>query len=132
MKTATSFIAALTLLIHAASAYQLHEWGTFTTVAGSDGTLLTGLQREEEELPAFVHSHFGFENGQNPSWEKFTALGKTHGFAGFTPLSKCLGKSSARARKPNGSPPRARLETKRIHGTTPSRPIASALRFKSA
>ena len=129
MKTATSFIAALTLLIHAASAYQLHEWGTFTTVAGSDGTLLTGLQRKKVELPAFVHSHFRLENGQNPSWEKFTVLGKTHG---FVPLSKGLGKSSARARKPNGSPPRARLETKRIHGTTPSRPIASALQFKSA
>lgn len=42
--------------------YTLHEWGTFTTVSGSDGGLLPGLQREEEGLPAFVHSHAGMEN----------------------------------------------------------------------
>ncbi|MBB5352492.1 hypothetical protein HNR46_002738 [Haloferula luteola] len=35
-------------------AYELHEWGTFTTVAGSDGQLLTGLEREEEPLPSYV------------------------------------------------------------------------------
>jgi len=92
MKTTTPFIVALAFALQPASAYQLHEWGTFTTVAGSDGILLTGLQREEVELPAFVHSHFGFENGQAPSWDKFTALGKSHGFAGFTPLSKGLGR----------------------------------------
>jgi hypothetical protein len=45
-----------------ANTYQLHEWGTFTTVAGSDGVLLEGLQREEERLPPFVYSHFGMEN----------------------------------------------------------------------
>ncbi|MES2922505.1 MAG: hypothetical protein V4819_13210 [Verrucomicrobiota bacterium] len=92
MKTTTPFIAALALSLHAASAYQLHEWGTFTTVSGSDGVLLAGLQREEEPLPAFVHSHFGFENGQNPSMEKLAALRKSHGFTGFFPLSKGLGK----------------------------------------
>jgi hypothetical protein len=36
-----------------------HEWGTFTSVAGSDGTLLPGLEREEESLPSFVYSHSG-------------------------------------------------------------------------
>lgn len=41
------------------SAYDLHEWGTFTTVSGSDGGLLTGLQVEEEHLPSFVYSHLG-------------------------------------------------------------------------
>ncbi len=45
-----------------ASAYELHEWGTFTTVAGSDGVLLTGLEREEEALPAYVRHHPGFMN----------------------------------------------------------------------
>lgn len=35
--------------------YTLHEWGTFTTMAGSDGVLLSGLHVEEEELPGFVH-----------------------------------------------------------------------------
>ena len=91
MKTTTSFIAALALSLQAASAYQLHEWGTFTTVSGSDGVLLGGLQREEEQLPAFVHSHFGFENGQAPSFAKFGALSKTHGFTGVVPGSKGLG-----------------------------------------
>lgn len=43
-------------------AYELHEWGTFTTVSGSDGVLLTGLQREEEALPAYVRHHPGFMN----------------------------------------------------------------------
>ncbi|MEO7933176.1 MAG: hypothetical protein ABIT76_08475 [Chthoniobacterales bacterium] len=46
----------------------VHEWGTFTTVSGSDGTLLPGLQREEEGLPPFVESHEGMENwGNTPS-----------------------------------------------------------------
>ena len=49
------------------SAYDLHEWGTFTTVSGSDGGLLAGLHVEEEHLPPFVYSHIGMEsNLQNP------------------------------------------------------------------
>lgn len=35
--------------------YVLHEWGTFTTVAGSDGVLLEGLSYEDHALPDFVH-----------------------------------------------------------------------------
>ena len=35
----------------------VHEWGTFTTLAGSDGILLPGLYHEEEQLPNFVQ-HF--------------------------------------------------------------------------
>jgi hypothetical protein len=34
----------------------VHEWGTFTSVQGSDGVGLEGLQHEEERLPAFVYS----------------------------------------------------------------------------
>ena len=41
------------------SAYDLHEWGTFTTVSGSDGSVLSGLHVEEEKLPDFVYSHIG-------------------------------------------------------------------------
>ena len=33
-----------------------HEWGTFTSVQGSDGMILEGLQHEQESLPEFVHS----------------------------------------------------------------------------
>jgi hypothetical protein len=42
--------------------YTLHEWGTFTTVAASDGSLLPGVEREEEPLPAFVYSHEAMHN----------------------------------------------------------------------
>src|SRR6187399_1578592 len=34
----------------------VHEWGTFTSVQGSDGIGLEGLQHEEEALPGFVYS----------------------------------------------------------------------------
>lgn len=33
----------------------VHEWGTFTSVVGSDGQALEGLHHEEESLPEFVH-----------------------------------------------------------------------------
>ena len=42
--------------------FTVHEWGTFTTVSGSNGVLLPGLQREEEGLPLFVESHEGMGN----------------------------------------------------------------------
>ena len=35
--------------------YVLHEWGTFTTLAGSDGVLLEGLTYDDHQLPGFVH-----------------------------------------------------------------------------
>src|SRR5438309_1702131 len=34
--------------------FVVHEWGTLTSVTGSDGVLLPGLHHEEEDLPAFV------------------------------------------------------------------------------
>ncbi|MCA8942847.1 MAG: hypothetical protein KDB80_09840 [Planctomycetes bacterium] len=34
---------------------EVHEWGTFTSMVGADGTVLEGLQHEEELLPDFVH-----------------------------------------------------------------------------
>lgn len=33
----------------------VHEWGTFTSVQGTDGKSLFGLHHEEESLPDFVH-----------------------------------------------------------------------------
>jgi len=45
--------------------YVLHEWGTFTTVAGSNGVLLEGLSYDDHALPDFVlqrtESHAGFD-----------------------------------------------------------------------
>src|SRR5262249_4091564 len=33
----------------------VHEWGTDTSVVGSDGSLQRGLHHEEEDLPGFVY-----------------------------------------------------------------------------
>ncbi|MDP4200229.1 MAG: T9SS type A sorting domain-containing protein [Bacteroidota bacterium] len=46
--------------IRAQQPFVVHEWGTFTTLAGSDGRLLPGLYHEEESLPYFVGSFSGF------------------------------------------------------------------------
>jgi len=46
----------------------VHEWGTFTTVSGSDGVLLPGLEAAEEELPYFVRSHDGMGTGSSKGW----------------------------------------------------------------
>jgi len=35
--------------------FVVHEWGTFTTVQGSDGVILDGLSHDEKDLPEFVH-----------------------------------------------------------------------------
>jgi hypothetical protein len=35
--------------------FVVHEWGTNTVVAGSDGRLVRGLHHEEESLPSFVY-----------------------------------------------------------------------------
>lgn len=47
----------------------VHEWGTFTSVGGSDGVLLPGLEREEQPVPVFVHSHAGFFPA-NKGWNR--------------------------------------------------------------
>lgn len=43
-----------------AAEFGVHEWGTFTSVVGSDGRMLSGLEVEEERVPAFVRSFPGF------------------------------------------------------------------------
>ena len=55
-------IIALCSISQVLSAYELHEWGTFTTVSGSNGETLAGLHIEEEHLPPFVYSHAGMQN----------------------------------------------------------------------
>ncbi len=35
--------------------YTAHEWGTFTSMVGTNGIVLDGLHHEEEALPKFVH-----------------------------------------------------------------------------
>lgn len=41
--------------VNIANAYEAHEWGTFTSVVGSDGKIIQGLHHEEEALPNFVY-----------------------------------------------------------------------------
>ncbi len=48
-----------------AQKYTVHEWGTFTTVHGSNGTQLNGIYLEEEHLPSFVYHHSGFSPDLN-------------------------------------------------------------------
>lgn len=38
------------------SGVTVHEWGTFTTLCGSDGSRLSGLQLAEEPVPPFVYN----------------------------------------------------------------------------
>lgn len=37
------------------TAFIAHEWGTLTTVQGSDGSALGGLMHDDRDLPSFVH-----------------------------------------------------------------------------
>jgi hypothetical protein len=93
MKTSVPLLLFSAAISLASPVYQLHEWGTFTTVSGSDGVLLSGLEREEEALPAFVHSHFGMENGQFPDPAEFDRILRQHGTPGISsPGTKGLGR----------------------------------------
>ncbi len=68
MKTASVLLLSLTLAAPALAGtnenlqpppggFILHEWGTFTSVSGSDGILLPGVERSEEALPSFTYAH---------------------------------------------------------------------------
>jgi hypothetical protein len=65
----TLALVGLSGLKLAAEPFTVHEWGTFTTVSGSDGKLLPGLEVEENALPPFVHSHAGFFPA-NKGWDR--------------------------------------------------------------
>jgi hypothetical protein len=56
--------------VRAQASYTVHEWGTFTSVSGSDGVLLPGLQQEEEPLPMFVYSHAGMGWNYGKGWPR--------------------------------------------------------------
>ena len=93
MKASSVILLFSAAASHAWPIYQLHEWGTFTTVSGSDGTLLAGLEREEEQLPAFAHAHIGLENGQASDPAEISRIYQQHGTIGINPpFSKGLGR----------------------------------------
>ncbi|MFA6287376.1 MAG: hypothetical protein WC661_08315 [Opitutaceae bacterium] len=62
-------LALVGLPVRAADGFVVHEWGTFTSVHASDGTLLSGLEREEHRLPNFVRAHAGF-SPVNKGWDR--------------------------------------------------------------
>ncbi len=50
-------VPALLLMATLAQAdFKAHEWGTFTSLQGSDGQVVEGLEIEDDPLPPFVHS----------------------------------------------------------------------------
>lgn len=46
---------------------KVHEWGTFTSVQGSNGEALAGLEEEEEALPSFIHNRDPFLESHQPT-----------------------------------------------------------------
>lgn len=47
-------ISAMLLSTAQAGPLTVHEWGTFTSFMGSDGSMIEGLHHEDEPLPSFV------------------------------------------------------------------------------
>jgi len=47
----TAFLSAPS----ASAQFEAHEWGTFTSLVGSNGITQNGMYHEDEQLPAFVH-----------------------------------------------------------------------------
>ncbi len=65
-----AFLAILFFATRLAAAdFTVHEWGTFTSVSGSDGRMLPGLEVEEAALPNFVGSFAGFAPA-NKGWDR--------------------------------------------------------------
>lgn len=62
MKT-PSLLLLLTLTpLSALADFKVHEWGTFTSLVGSDGVTQDGMYHEDEKLPDFV---YGFGDTQD-------------------------------------------------------------------
>ncbi len=62
------------------TSFEAHEWGTFTTLAGSNGQLLSGLYIDEEKLPPQTYSiAFQYKKSEtvrdNPSYDPFSNKG---------------------------------------------------------
>ena len=49
------FTTAMFTAVSARAKLEVHEWGTFTSLVGSDGITLHGMYHEDEVLPDFVH-----------------------------------------------------------------------------
>ena len=56
MRGSILFSLAIFLSMQANAKLVVHEWGTFTSLVGSDGKTQNGMFQEDEELPSFVHN----------------------------------------------------------------------------
>ena len=95
MKTASALLLSLTLAAPAGSetsetpqpppgGFTLHEWGTFTSVAGSDGILLPGVERSEEPLPSFTYAHEAMHHNNSISIPSSKGIAWTRPLANVT------------------------------------------------
>jgi hypothetical protein len=50
-----TLLGTLALAQPTLAAFEAHEWGTFTSLVGSNGISQNGMYHEDEQLPAFVH-----------------------------------------------------------------------------
>ncbi|NBO39532.1 hypothetical protein EBU99_13220, partial [bacterium] len=48
------FTLAMVSSSQAWASFTVHEWGTFTSLVGADGSLQQGMFGEDEPLPSFV------------------------------------------------------------------------------
>ena len=53
--------------------YVVHEWGTFTSMADTQGVVLEGMHHEEEHLPRFVHDLMRVEETDHTRQTKLPA-----------------------------------------------------------
>ncbi|MEK7358457.1 MAG: hypothetical protein AAB250_18580, partial [Bdellovibrionota bacterium] len=62
-KRITTALITMAAALNANAKLEAHEWGTFTSLVGSDGVTQTGLYHEDEKLPSFV---YGFGETRSP------------------------------------------------------------------
>ncbi len=55
MKHINNILLVLLLTQTARAEFKVHEWGTFTSVIGSNGKTQNGMYHEDEKLPDFIH-----------------------------------------------------------------------------
>lgn len=85
-----SLISLISLPVFAAD-YTAHEWGTFTSVQGSDGIVLEGMNHSDTELPDFVYGRSKLQPSESTESLNFASDigrgGKCHKCLDFSPVA---------------------------------------------